>query len=213
MANNYISKPAKKKTATKISSTKIRMTCPTPPKKPDPTGTLKWEYNDSWGNVAERAFYKKLNYAVFQAELAVYKKYKVDIAYEDNGVDEFFFEEVNIRALSLKETGSLCLDLHNEIEKAIPALPGTLATKVLLDYGFDVSVSCKVNKSLDIVAEEMEEYNKKLEAYEKALAVYNSPASVAARGTKLSAAQKKELEKQKKIDKLQKELEKLKKAS
>ena len=214
MANKYLKMPpVPKASKSKTPRSKIRMTCPTPPNKPDPTEALKWNYNDSWGNATERAFYKKLNYAVFQAELAAYKKYKVDIAYEDNGIDEFFFEEVSVRDRSLKETGALCLELHNEIEKAIPALPGTLVTKVVIDYGFDLFVSCKVNKPLDVIAEEMQEYNKKLEVYEKALAVYNSPASVAARGNKLSAVQKKELEKQKKIDKLQKELDKLKKVS
>lgn len=216
MANNYVSKPAKKRSVTKTKATKVRINAPVEPKKPAPTGTIDWEYQNNWeNNTAINEYLVKIDYAVFQAEIAVYKKYKIDVEYEDCGIDEFFIDRMSINnsELSLLDTAAMLTELHHEIEKAVPCLPGTLRMYAQLDYGFGVAACGKVNKPLEVVASEMEEYNKKYEAYEKALEEYNSPASQEARGKKLTVAQKKELEKQKKIDKLQKELDKLKKAS
>lgn len=214
MANNYLSKPAKKKTATKTSSAKIRVTLPKKPTKPDPTAQLDWEYCDSWSeNQALAEYFQKLDYAVFHTEIAVYKKHGAEVEYEDYGQQEFYMENIRTGNMTIIEVANMLLDLHKSIEQAVPALPGTFTASIICDFGINISASCKINKPLDVVAAEMEQYNKKLALYEKALDEYNSPASVAARSKQVTAAQKKELEKQKKIDKLQKELDKLKKVS
>lgn len=184
-----------------MKKTKVRISKPAKPIKPDPSAPVEWAWgchigHDDPASIVLREW--DFNLAGMLKELFVSKGIS---CYVQGDVTGWWMDIHTYYQLAPATWAECFLEGEALIRATIPHLEGTMKIQVNSELNFCAEAS--VPKTMEMVAAENRAYEEKVLKYEKAMELYNSPASIQARQAKLDVAQDK-------IKKLEQELAKLK---